>query len=165
MGMGNNAGQVDHVVMMCRAENLVAATERLEQMLEIEFEYFEAPRQGLRGSLSMESGLEFIAPLGDDSAMSNSLTRLIEEKGEGIHSITFGVADADATKARLDRQGFKAREPYEAVNEDAPAFMHENFTTTKEVHMRERVAGTLFVLSEIEKRDSEGSSVEGVGER
>lgn len=155
MGMGNNAGQIDHVVLMCRAENLVASTERLEKMLRIEFEYFEAPRQGIRGSLSMAGGLEFIAPLGDGSAMSDSLERLLEERGEGIHSIAFGVADAEATKARLDREGFAAREPYDAINEDAPAFMHERFSVTKEVHLRERVAGTLFVLSEITKRGAD----------
>lgn len=149
MAMGNNVGQVDHVVMMCRAENLVASTVRLEEMLEVTFEYFEAPRQGVKGSLSIASGLEFIAPLGDGSAMSQALERVLDEKGEGIHSVTFGVADADATKARLDRQGFKAREPYEAVNEDASPLMHEHFTTTKEVHMLERVAGSLFILSEI----------------
>ena len=149
MAMGNNVGQVDHVVMMCRAENLVASTVRLEEMLEVTFEYFEASRQGIKGSLSIASGLEFIAPLGDGSAMSQALERVLDEKGEGIHSVTFGVADADATKARLDRQGFKAREPYEAVNEDAAPLMHKHFTTTKEVHMRERVAGSLFVLSEI----------------
>lgn len=160
MAMGSRVGQVDHVVMMCRAENLEAATERLARMLEIEFEPFEAPRQGIKGSLSIEGMLEFISPLGDGSPMSDSLERLLDERGEGVHSITFGVADADATKARLDAQGFRAREPYEAVNEDAPAFMHEHFSTTREVHMRERVAGSLFVLSEIRRVDSEEDSEE-----
>jgi hypothetical protein len=154
MAMGNNVGQVDHVVMMCRGENLVAATERLEKMLQIEFEYFDAPRQGIKGSLSITSGLEFIAPLGDGSAMSDALERTLDEKGEGIHSITFGIENAQETKAYLDREGFKAREPYDAINDDAPAFMKKEFTTTKEVHMRERVAGTLFVLSEITKSSS-----------
>ena len=154
MAMGNNVGQVDHVVMMCRSENLAAASERLAKMLEIEFEYFEAPRQGIKGALSIRGGLEFIAPLDDGSAMSESLSRLIEEKGEGIHSITFGVADAEATKARLDREGFKARDAYDAINEDAADFMHERFSVTKEVHMRERVAGSLFVLSEITTREA-----------
>ena len=152
MAMGNNVGQVDHVVMMCRPENLEATTARLSKMLEIEFEFFEAPRQGIKGALSIESGLEYISPLCDGSAMSDSLLRLIEEKGEGIHSITFGVANAEETKARLDRDGFKAREPYDAINSDAPDLMHEKFSATKEVHMRERVAGTLFVLSEIATR-------------
>jgi hypothetical protein len=152
MAMGNNVGQIDHVVMMCRPENLEAATDRLSKMLEIEFEYFDAPLQGIKGALSIDSGLEYIAPLCDGSAMSDSLLRLLDEKGEGIHSITFGVADAKETKVRLDRDGFKAREPYDAINESAPDFMHDKFSTTKEVHMRERIAGTLFVLSEITTR-------------
>ena len=63
--------------------------------------------------------------------------------------------NAEETKARLDRDGFKAREPYDAINSDAPDFMHREFSATREVHMRERVAGTLFVLSEIAKRDPE----------
>jgi hypothetical protein len=153
MAMGNNVGQVDHVVMMCRPENLAGATERLSKMLEIEFDYFEAPRQGIKGALSIGSGLEYIAPLCDGSAMSDSLLRLLDEKGEGVHSITFGVANAEKTKARLDREGFKSREPYDAINEDAADFMHEKFSVTKEVHLRERIAGTLFVLSEITTLD------------
>ncbi len=153
MPMGDNVGQVDHVVMMVRSENLDASVARLSELLEIQFEYFEAPRQGVKGALSADSMLEYIAPLGDGSPASDSLIRLLDEKGEGIHSITFGVADARATKERLDVIGVRSREVYDAINEDAPAFMHERFDTTLECHLRERVAGTLFVLSQIERKE------------
>ena len=152
MAMGNNAGRVDHVVMMCWPENLESATERLAKLLEIEFQPFEAARQGIRGTISIEGELEFITPLRDGSPASESLERSLRERGEGIHSITFGVADATATKARLDAQGFKARDVYDAINEDTPAFVREAFSVTREVHLRERVAGSLFVLSEIVRR-------------
>jgi hypothetical protein len=155
MPMGHNVGQVDHVVMMCRPENLESATARLSKMLQVEFEYFEAPRQGIKGTLSIDGMLEFIAPLGDGSKMSDSLVRLIDEEGEGVHSITFGVADAEATRERLERDGFEARDVYDAINEDTPEFVREAFSVTKEVHMRERVAGSLFVLSEITPRSNE----------
>lgn len=155
MAMGRNVGRVDHVVMMCWPENLEGATERLARMLEIEFTPFEAPRQGIRGTLSIEGELEFIAPLRDGSPASESLERLLEERGEGIHSITFGVADADATHARLESEGFRVRPVYDAINEDTPTFVSEAFAVTKEVHLRERIAGSLFVLSEIVPRDAE----------
>ena len=70
MSMGNNPGKVDHVVMMVWPENLEAAVERLSQMLEIEFEFFVAPGQGIRGALAAEAMLEFIAPLRDGSGSS-----------------------------------------------------------------------------------------------
>jgi hypothetical protein len=123
--------------------------------MQIEFEYFEAPRQGIKGTLSIDGMLEFIAPLDDGSKMSDSLSRLLDEKGEGVHSVTFGVADADATRVRLVGDGFQARDVYDAINEDTPDFVRQAFSVTKEVHMRERVAGTLFVLSEIAPRTSE----------
>jgi len=157
MAMGNNVGRVDHVVMMCRPENLDAATRQLSEMLEIEFVPFEAPRQGIRGTLSIEGMLEFIAPLEDGSPASLSLERLIEERGEGIHSITFGVADAEATHDRLVEQGYRARPVYDAINEDTPEFVSDAFSVTKEVHLRERVAGSLFVLSEVVPRNPEPS--------
>ena len=153
VAMGNNAGCVDHVVLMCWHENLESATERLARLLEIEFQPFVAVRQGIRGTISIEGELEFIAPLRDGSPASESLERSLRERGEGVHSITFGVADAAATKARLDAQGFKARPVYDAINEDTPAFVKEAFSVTREVHLRERVSGALFVLSEIVRRD------------
>ncbi len=155
MAMGNNVGRVDHVVMMCWPENIDGATARLSEMLEIDFEAFEAPRQGIRGTLSIEGMLEFISPLRDGSRASRSLEKLLEERGEGIHSITFGVADADAARARLERKGFATRPVYDAINEDTPEFVREAFSATREVHMRERIAGSLFVLSEIFPRGEE----------
>ena len=153
MAMGNNVGRVDHVVMMCRPENLEAATSRLSEMLEIDFTPFDAPRQGIRGTLSIEGMLEFITPREDGSPASASLERVIEERGEGVHSITFGVADAQATHDRLVAQGYRTRPVYDAINDDTPSFVREAFAVTKEVHLRERVAGSLFVLSEIVPRE------------
>ena len=153
MAMGNNVGRVDHVVMMCRPENLEAATSRLSEMLEIEFTPFDAPRQGIRGTLSIEGMLEFITPREDGSSASTSLERLIEDRGEGVHSITFGVADAQTAHDRLVAQGYRTRPVYDAINDDTPGFVRDAFSVTKEVHLRERVAGSLFVLSEIVPRE------------
>ena len=149
MAMGNNAGRVDHVVMMCHPSNLESATKRLSAMLQIEFVPFEAQRQGIRGSLSIEGMLEFITPLEDGSSASRSLERLLKKSGEGVHSITFGVESAQATHDRLVSEGYGVRPVYDAINEDTPDFIRNAFSVTKEVHMRERIAGSLFVLSEI----------------
>lgn len=157
MAMGNNVGRVDHVVMMCRPENLESATQRLAEMLEIEFTPFEAARQGIRGTLSIEGMLEFITPLVDGSSASRSLERLLDERGEGVHSITFGISSAEETHERLIREGYGVRPVYDAINEDTPEFVRDAFSVTKEVHMRERVAGSLFVLSEIVPRSEKPS--------
>ena len=155
MSMGRSVGKVDHVVMMVWPENLDAAVERVRQLCEVEFEYFDVPVQGVKGALSTETGLEFIAPRRDGSSSSDSLVRLLEEKGEGLHSITFGVADAHATHERITRQGFKTRGVFDARNDDTPDFMKARFDTMLEVHLKERVAGTLFILAQHDRSEAE----------
>lgn len=154
MSMGRMAGKVDHVVMMVWPENLESAAARMSELLGVHFEFFDVPIQGVQGALDTEAMVELIAPRRDGSASSRSLERLLEEKGEGIHSITFGVADAEATNARLERQGFATRGVFDALNEDTPDFMRERFSTMKEIHMKERIHGSLFVLSQIDRRES-----------
>jgi 4-hydroxyphenylpyruvate dioxygenase-like putative hemolysin len=157
MSMGRSVGKVDHVVMMVWPENLEAACARVSELLGVEFEFFDVPIQGVKGALDTEAMVEFIAPRKDGSASSRSLERLLAEKGEGLHSITFGVADAHATDRRLKNQGFKTRGVFNALNEDTPAFMRERFSTMLECPMKERIAGSLFVLSQIERREPEPS--------
>jgi len=152
MAMGENIGRVDHVVLMVWPENLDACVKRLREVFEIEFETFEAERQGVRGALSADSLLEVIAPLRDGSPASDSLLRLLDAKGEGVHSIAFGVADALATRDRLDVLGVKNRGVFDAIHEDAPRFVRDDYSTLLECHLRERIHGTLFVLSQIERR-------------
>lgn len=153
MSMGRSVGKVDHVVMMVWPENLEAAVGRVSELCEVEFEYFDVPIQGILGAVSTESGLEFIAPRRDGSGASDSLIRALEEKGEGLHSITFGVADAHATDERLKAQGFKTRGVFDALNEDTPDFMRERFSTLLECHLGERVAGTFFILAQNDRRE------------
>ena len=160
MAMGNNVGCVDHVAMMVWPENLDASIERLSKMLEVEFQYFDAEPQGIRGAISPEAGLEFITPLRNGSPASDSLVRLLEEKGEGIHSIIFGVADAHGTKERLDAQGFKTRGVFDADHDQTPQFVRDLFSTQLELHMKERISGSLFVLSQIERREPEEQAAE-----
>ncbi|MCE2391727.1 MAG: hypothetical protein J4G09_09630 [Proteobacteria bacterium] len=156
MGMGENVGRVDHVVMMVWPENLESCVRRLEEIFETEFQYFEADRQGIKGALSDETLLEVIAPLRDGSPASESLERLLDQKGEGVHSITFGVADAHATRKRLDALGVKNRGVFDALHEDAPQFIKDDYSVLQECHLRERVHGTLFVLSQIERSETGG---------
>jgi len=155
MSMGRSIGKVDHVVMMVWPQNLEAATARVSELLGVEFEFFDVPIQGIKGALDTEAMLEFIAPRMDGSGSSESLERLLEKQGEGIHSITFGVADAHATNERLQKQGFKTRGVFDAVNEDTPDFMRERFSTMLEIHMKERINGSLFVLSQIDRSEED----------
>ena len=153
MAMGENVGRVDHVVMMVWPENLDSCVRRLEEVFEAEFRYFEAGRQGIKGALSADTMLEVIAPLRDGSPASDSLVRLLDEKGEGVHSITFGVGDAHAARERLDALGVKNRGVFDALHEDAPDFIKDDYSVLLECHLRERIHGTLFVLSQIERSE------------
>jgi len=134
--------------MMVRPENLDACVERLSGVLGVEFEHFTFEPQGLKGAISLESGLEVITPLTPDSV----LARQLEKWGEGIHSITFGVPDAEAAKERAEANGMGTYGVYNALGDSSPDFIKEKFQVLKECHFRDKIFGTLFVASQIEPR-------------
>jgi catechol 2,3-dioxygenase-like lactoylglutathione lyase family enzyme len=148
VGLTQNVNRIDHVVMMVREENLEACVERLSAVLGVTFEYFTFEPQGLRGAISLESGLEVITPLAEDSVLGRQLA----EWGEGLHSITFGVPDIEQARERAESNGMRTYGVYDALGPSSPDFIASQFGVLKECHFREKIFGTLFVASQIEPR-------------
>jgi 4-hydroxyphenylpyruvate dioxygenase-like putative hemolysin len=148
MSVGQNINRVDHVVLMVRPENLEACVERLANVLGAEFEYFVHEPQGLRGAISLQSGLEVITPTRDDCMLSRQLA----EHGEGINCIIYGVRDADEAKARAERHGMPTYRIHDALGPGTSEFTVEHFQAVRECHFKERIFGALFVASQIEPR-------------
>ena len=144
MGLTQNLNRIDHVVMMVREENLDACVERLSAVLGVEFEYFTFEPQGLRGAISLESGLEVITPLTPDSVLG----RQLEAWGEGLHSITFGVPDVEAAKERAEANGMRTYGVYDALGPSSPEFIAEKIEVLKECHFREDLRHPLRRLAD-----------------
>jgi 4-hydroxyphenylpyruvate dioxygenase-like putative hemolysin len=147
--LAQNVNRIDHVVMMVRPDNLDACVERLSGVLGVDFEHFVFEPQQLRGAISLEAGLEVITPLSEDSV----LARQLDKWGEGIHSITFGVKDADEARARAEANGMETYGVYDALGASSPDFIAEQFQVLRECHFKQKIFGTLFVASQIEPRD------------
>lgn len=131
-----------------KPENLEACVERLTNVLGAEFEYFTYEPQGLRGAISLESGLEVIAPLSDDSV----LARQLADEGEGIHSIVYGVRDADEAQARAEQHGMSTYRIHDALGPGTSELTIRHFQVLRECHFRENIFGARFVASQLEPR-------------
>jgi 4-hydroxyphenylpyruvate dioxygenase-like putative hemolysin len=146
MPLNQTINRVDHIVMMVRPENLEACVERLANVLGAEFDYFTYEPQGLRGAISLESGIEVITPLQEDSALSRQLA----EHGEGIHFVVYGVRDADEAKARAERHGMSTYRIHDVLGTGASQYALDHFQVLRECHFRDKIFGTQFVASQLE---------------
>ena len=152
MSLNQNTNRVDHIVMLVRPENLEACVERLANVLGAEFQSFVYEPQGLRGAISLESGLEVITPLREDSLLSRQLA----EHGEGIHCVVYGVRDADEAKTRAEQHGMPCYRIHDVLGPGTSPFTVEHFQVLRECHFRERIFGALFVASQMEPHQATG---------
>ncbi|MFA7603174.1 MAG: hypothetical protein WCY29_09215 [Novosphingobium sp.] len=104
--MIRNVSRVDHVAGLVRLENLDSVIERMSTVLQTSFHGpFDRPQSGMRVAVSIDAGIELIAPLSPDP--DNPLNRLLAERGEHWVSVVFGVRSMDATCDHLARLGYK----------------------------------------------------------
>jgi catechol 2,3-dioxygenase-like lactoylglutathione lyase family enzyme len=96
---------VSHVVYCFRDENLDKAAEFLTNVLGAKFEDSSRPELGLRIFVSFENGLELIAPSPEVGVAGERFTRFLDEHGEGVYNIVYGVADLDETADRAKPYG------------------------------------------------------------
>ena len=95
--------RVSHVVYCFREENIDKAAAFLTDVLGAQFEDSSRPELGLRIYISLESGLELIAPSPDIGAVGERFVRFLDEHGEGVYNIVYGVEDLDVTAQRAER--------------------------------------------------------------
>jgi predicted enzyme related to lactoylglutathione lyase len=97
--------RVSHVVYCFRPENFDRAAEFLSNVLGAKFEDSSRPELGLRILISLESGLELISPSPDIGAVGERFTKFLDEHGEGVYNIVYGVEDLDETSERAKAYG------------------------------------------------------------
>jgi hypothetical protein len=96
---------VDHVAWLSRPENLDANVARLEQITGATLARFARKDMGFTMCISWEAGLEVVAPMAERTEFNAWLWSELENKGEGVSSVVFGVRDLEAHKARLEALG------------------------------------------------------------
>ncbi len=149
--MIRNANRIDHVAGLIRRENMDSVIARMSEALgTVFYGPFDRPQAGLRVAVSIDSGIELIAPLTDDPA--NQLNRQLEERGEHWVSVVFGVANMDATCNHLARMGYKPTWRGSPLQGNEP-YLHRVASMDYASFDAELFHGLPFVFSEIEAHD------------
>jgi hypothetical protein len=95
--------RVSHVVWCVHPEHFDEVTDFWAKQLGVEFEAEDLPIPGLRVRFSAESGIEVIAPTGDDAPAP--IREFLETHGEGVYHVMYGVTDIDAVAERVEASG------------------------------------------------------------
>lgn len=139
---------VDHVAWISRPENLDANVAQLEKLTGASLTRFSREDMGFTMCISWEAGLEVVSPAKERTDFNAMLWDWLDNKGEGVFAVVFGVKDLDAHKARLEAMGF----PVGPLMDDHPASpWHDKLV------LWERVAGEAMnsniVLGDIDYAD------------
>jgi hypothetical protein len=147
MGNGN---RVDHVVICVWPENLESAVAHFTELLDIRLEGpFESAKAGLTIYIDWDAGFEVVAPTNPDADWDEP-RRFLEEKGEGIFRIVFGMADQAAALERARALGHESTSPSDvfALN---PAW-RDRFVRMDEARLLGHVNGVGLTLGQIDRR-------------
>ncbi len=146
---------VDHVAWVSRPETIEANVRELEKLSGARLTRFERADMGLVLYISWEAGLEVMAPSAYATEANQPLRDWLEQKGEGVIFVIFGVADLERHKARLEALGCEVG----PLVDD-----HETSPWHHQLVLRERQAGlvmnTNFVLGDIDYADDVVTFVE-----
>ena len=132
-----NVNRVDHVMYLAKPENQAAYVEQLSKLCRVRFHGpVEKPDLGVRLYISWAAGLEVVSPVSDSAPWSLRMKQYIEERGEGVMSVIFGVKDIHEAKAHAESLGYQTSDIIE--NDGTESYAEET-----EV-MKETVVGTLI---------------------
>ncbi|MDQ4420378.1 hypothetical protein OOT33_08015 [Sphingobium sp. DEHP117] len=135
---------VDHINWISRPENLHANVTRLEALTGLKMQHLDLTAFGFEMYMSWEGGVGVIAPTGEPSPSNQHLHDWLDERGEGVRSVIFGVADIESETDRLTALGFAVGKE---LNDAPGSPWHDK------VSIRERpvtaIMNTAFTLGQI----------------
>jgi predicted enzyme related to lactoylglutathione lyase len=113
---------VHHVSWCVRPENMDRARAYWEEAIGLAPpEDLDLQDLGLRVLVFWDAGVEIMCPTNEEGSMAADARRFLEERGEGVYSVVYNVADIAATKAKIAAQGgslvFEELIPAEAVDD------------------------------------------------
>lgn len=139
---------IDHVTWISHPDNIETNVERLEKLSGGKLIRFEREDMGFVMYLDWEAGLEVVTPMVKRTDFNQLLYNWLEERGEGLMGVIFGVRDLDAHKRRLEAEGFEVG-PVMDDHPDSP--WHDR------IRLYERMGGVVmnstFILGDIDYSD------------
>jgi 4-hydroxyphenylpyruvate dioxygenase-like putative hemolysin len=113
---------VHHVCWCVRPENMDQARAYWEEAIGLPpLEDLDLPDLGIRVLVSWDGGVEVMCPTHVEGSMSADIRRFLEERGEGVYSVVYKVADIANTMARISQRGgtlvFEESIPADAVED------------------------------------------------
>lgn len=139
---------IDHVTWISRPENIEANVARLEKLSGGKLTRFERADMGFVMYLDWSAGLEVVTPMEKPTDFNQLLYNWLDERGEGLMGVIFGVRDLDAHKRRLEAEGFEVG-PLMDDHPDSP--WHDR------IRLYERMGGVVmnstFILGDIDYSD------------
>jgi 4-hydroxyphenylpyruvate dioxygenase-like putative hemolysin len=141
---------VDHVVWVCKKENLEDYVEKFAQLFDAKFDGPYERDDWFRVYVSWDAGLEITCPLSDGTRAAQHL----REHGESAYSMVFGVPDLAAAKARARDLGYEPSEDIDQTGEEPWTYRMEHI---KEAYVG-KLLGTMMVFGEVIRKDGVAQS-------
>ncbi|MEJ7927792.1 hypothetical protein WG908_13635 [Sphingobium sp. AN641] len=142
---------VDHVAYISRWETVEANAARLEALTDAKLQRTDRPHVGVVLYIDWSAGLEIVAPMPERTEQNESLHDLLDNRGEGVLAVIYGVEDLDAHKEKLEAKGFEISPLWESV--------HPAGSWSERLLVRERhgpvFMNTWLIYSQIDYRDGE----------
>lgn len=148
MKMKKFVNHIDHVTWISRPENIEANVAQLEALSGARLTRFDREDMGFSMYLSWEAGLEVVTPMARRTDFNQLLYDWLDNRGEGLMGVVYGIRDLDKHKARLEAQGFEVG-PIMDDHPDSP--WHDK------IRLFERMGGVVmnstFILGDIDYRE------------
>jgi predicted enzyme related to lactoylglutathione lyase len=140
--------RIDHFIWVARPENVERYVKLISEALGAEFDHcngpsYEAPSFSIHSYMSWESGLEVVAPVGDDDPVASHFQEFLAQHGEGPYGFVFGVDDLDDAAARARAAGHQVSGLLQTPDTDLRQALLRRWTT-KVTDCREMLVGEMF---------------------
>nr|WP_087573181.1 MULTISPECIES: hypothetical protein [unclassified Sphingomonas]AJW29509.1 hypothetical protein pJE1_087 [Sphingomonas sp. JE1] len=148
--MEQNSNRLDHITWAAQPENQRAHVERLSTLCRTEFDGpIELADYGVRVFLSWESGLEVVSPTDESKAFAQAVRKHLDERGESLFAVVFGVPDLADAQAHARSLGHDA----DFVVDDLGRGPWSNKLLTMKEAVVGEIFGATFAFGEIRYRD------------
>lgn len=144
-----NRNRIDHIAFIVRPENLESATNRVAELLNLDFDGpFDNTELGLRVMIDWRAGIEFLTPY--DPEIATIQTAYLDKYGEGFYRLVFGVEDLKSSLSRVEKAGLRVGVSMDGLKLN-PSWA-ELYTRIDEVSVEKPVPGFYLTLGQIEPR-------------
>jgi hypothetical protein len=145
MQLTKNAGRIDHVLITVSHANFAECIAKLSRALGVSFEpALTRDDFGIISAISLESGLEVLAPTREEGPFWERIQR----RGEGHVTIIFGVDNFDEARKRATDAGLAVGAEI-GLRGDEPWGKH--FSVFREARLAP-ICGASIILGEIEPK-------------